>query len=90
MKRKDVFTAFEEHERTVLHGFLTHLLDADEPEALLASLKRIAERKAFGVTFGRIGAEEAARWQRMADALHRVEREYNDKSHNKLHTSRVY
>ena len=77
MKRKDVFEAFDAHEKEKIYGFLKILLDANEPEALLASLRRLAEQKAFGVTLGRIDAESAERWQRMADTIKEVQENWS-------------
>jgi hypothetical protein len=49
------------------------LLEVDEPRAILATLRRVAERKAQTVTRGKIGHEEAADWYAMAEALTEVE-----------------
>lgn len=55
------------------------LLEADEPEALLGSLRRIAERKAHatmkGFMQGQIEGDEAKRWYNLAEALIKVEKE---------------
>lgn len=61
-------------EKAGLSHILQTLLDADEPEAMLAALRRLAERKAFSVTLGKIDRGEAERWQRLADALRAVQR----------------
>jgi hypothetical protein len=69
-----------EQEKGVFRHFLGLLLDAEEPEAMLAVLLRLAERKAQaairGVMIGRpemmapaISALDAARWERLAEAL---------------------
>jgi hypothetical protein len=49
------------------------LLDLDEPEALLASLKRAATRKAATLA----GSPEAKRWQDAATALERAQCDLN-------------
>ena len=51
------------------------LLDADEPNAFLGSLRRIAERKAHSFTRGLIQKAECEQWWALADALSKVERE---------------
>ena len=66
-----------DQERDVLKHYLTLLLEADEPEAMLGSLQRIAERKAHSVTQGKIGEVEGERWYALAEALARVRRELN-------------
>jgi hypothetical protein len=69
-----------EQEKGVFRHFLGLLLDADEPEAMLGVLQRLAERKAQsairGVTLERIdsiraviSASDAERWGRLAEAL---------------------
>lgn len=54
---------------------LCTLLELDEPEAVLSTLQRIAERKAFSATLGAIELDEAERWQALADALASVRHE---------------
>lgn len=59
------------------------MLEADEPEALLSSLRRISERKAHavmkGFLNGQIEGDEAQRWFNLAEALIKVEQELKDK-----------
>jgi hypothetical protein len=62
-----------EQEKEGLRQQLQLLLEADEPEAVLATLRRIAERKAHSVTRGAISDNEARRYQALADALKAVE-----------------
>jgi hypothetical protein len=54
-----------EQEKYHLRRFLGLLLEADEPEAMLGSLQRIAERKAQGLILN----GNAERWYRLAVAL---------------------
>lgn len=63
----------DRNQRDELRHLLTLLMEANEPEALLASLRRIAERKAFGVTAGRLGLHDAERWQRLTDVMTEAE-----------------
>jgi hypothetical protein len=69
-----------EQEKGAFRHFLGLLLDADEPEAMLGVLHRLAERKAQaairgimiepGDTLrGAINGSEAERWGRLAEAL---------------------
>ena len=51
------------------------LIDIDEPEALLSTLRRAAERKA------------GHRWQRLAKALKQAETSLEDKPGKPIHTS---
>lgn len=60
------------HEKEALTFQLAALLEYDETSAFLATLQRIAERKAFSFTRGRADYEAAMRWQTLADALARV------------------
>lgn len=62
-------------EKLALRDQIELLLEADEPEAILATLQRMAERKAHGVTRGKISELEALRWQALADACAAVEKE---------------
>jgi hypothetical protein len=64
-------------ERAILTHYLAILLDANEPEAMLGSLQRLAEHKAHSVTRGKIGESESARWYALAVALSKVRRELN-------------
>ena len=45
------------------------LIELDEPEALLESLKRVCQRKVDSFAEGSIPPEEAARWRTAANAL---------------------
>jgi hypothetical protein len=63
-------------ERETLRHFLGLLLDADEPEAMVASLRRLAERKANDAIRGALVDRQAAqRWLALAEALAKVERQ---------------
>jgi hypothetical protein len=63
-------------ERETLRHFLGLLLEADEPEAMVASLRRLAERKAwYAVSGARVDRQAAQRWQALAEALAKVERQ---------------
>ena len=65
-----------EGERDTLRHFLGLLLEADEPEAMVASLRRLAERKAWCAVRGALVDRQAAqRWLALAEALAKVERE---------------
>lgn len=56
----------------LIHEFLLRLVEAEEPEVMLACLKRICERKAFKEV-RREDRGEALRWQHMADAVTEVQ-----------------
>ena len=60
------------------------VLDANEPAALIGSLKRLAELKALSGARGEVTFSDAWRWQRLVDALQRVESEMQVVKH--LHT----
>jgi hypothetical protein len=60
------------HEKQALIFQLESLFECDETSAILATLQRIAERKAFACTRGRVDYEAALSWQALADALHAV------------------
>ena len=63
-------------ERDTLRHFLGLLLDANEPEAMVASLRRLAERKAWYAVRGALVDRQAAqRWLALAEALAKVERQ---------------
>ena len=65
-----------EGERQALRQFLWLLLEADEPEAMLAALRRLAERKAWCAVRGALVDRQAAgRWSALAEALAKVERQ---------------
>jgi len=69
-----------EQEKDGLRQQLQLLLEANEPEAALATLRRIAERKAHSVTRGLISDNEARRYQALATALKAVQEEL-DRAH---------
>ena len=73
-----------EQEKEGLRQQLTLLLEADEPEAVLATLRRIAERKAHAVTRGLISDNEARRYQALAAALKCVEDELDRAQEHQL------
>ena len=63
-------------ERDTRRHFLGLLLEADEPEAMVASLRRLAERKAWSAARGALVDRQAAqRWLALAEALAKVERQ---------------
>ena len=63
-------------ERDTLRHFLGLLLEADEPEAMVASLRRLAECKAWGAARNALVDRQAAqRWLALAEALAKVERQ---------------
>jgi hypothetical protein len=65
-----------EQERDTLRHFLGLLLEADEPEAMLARLKRLAECKArYAIRGALVDRQAAERWLRLAEALVTVERQ---------------
>ena len=64
-----------QQEKEGLRQQLTLLLEADEPEAVVATLRRIAERRAHAVTRGAISDNEARRYHALAEALKAVEDE---------------
>jgi hypothetical protein len=51
---------FAEHEKPSLKHLLVMLMDADEPEAMLAAFKRIAEIKAWRAARITVSEEDAA------------------------------
>jgi hypothetical protein len=67
------------HEKDALNFQLATLLEYDEPSAVLATLQRVCERKAFAST--RADHYEAAlSWQDLADALANVRQELERKA----------
>ena len=65
-----------EQERDTLRHFLGLLLEADEPEAMVASLRRLAERKAhYAIRGALVDRQAAQRWLALAEALANVERQ---------------
>lgn len=58
-------------QKTALEFLISQLIDADEPEAMLSTMQRIAERMAFRSTrFAH--RDECERWERLAAALNTV------------------
>lgn len=55
-------------EKAALQFQVTELVEADEPGAMLATMKRIAERMAFRAAQSE-KREVAARWQELVDTL---------------------
>ena len=64
-----------EHEKIGLTQELAILLEANEPEAMLAVLRRVADRMARRVIRASISDLEALRWQKLAEACASVEKE---------------
>jgi hypothetical protein len=62
------------HEKDALTFQLATLLNYDEPSAMLATLQRIAERKAFAGAKRR-DYDAALSWQELVDALDAVRQE---------------
>ena len=61
------------NEKSALIFQLEQLFEYDETSAIIATLQRIAERKAFSFTRnGRQDYQTALRWQQLADALDAV------------------
>ena len=64
------------HEKDAFKFQLETLFDHDETRAILATLHRIAERRAFTCTQGpRVDVTAARRWQELADAFNAVRSE---------------
>jgi hypothetical protein len=62
------------HEREALRFQISALLDAGEPEAVVATLRRIAER--MGQRAMRLGKpNDCARWVRLEEVLSAVQRQ---------------
>jgi hypothetical protein len=64
-----------EQEKTALKEQLAVLLELNEPESILATLQRVADRMAHSVTRGAITELEALRWRSLADACASVSKE---------------
>ena len=64
-----------DQEKNALKEQLATLLELNEPESILATLQRVAERMAHSVTRGAITEGEALRWQSLANACASVEKE---------------
>lgn len=71
--------ALNEQERLVLREYLWLLLEADELNAFLGVLRRIAERKAFSLVRKIEGVDDGERWQAaekwqiMADVILKIQ-----------------
>jgi hypothetical protein len=65
------------HEKKVIGDYLTLLMEADEPKAMLGVLHRIAERKGFCAHQHKVDRDpaRAERWRALAEALAKVMRE---------------
>jgi hypothetical protein len=64
------------HEKDALVHQLAILVEMNEPDAALATLKRIAERRAHAATRPPLAdVQEACRWLDLAEVLERVQRE---------------
>jgi hypothetical protein len=75
-RRTSTSRSLNERERDTLRHFLGLLLEADEPEAMLACLRRLAELKAHDAIRGAlVDRQVAERWFRLAEALVTVERQ---------------
>jgi hypothetical protein len=64
---------FTNREKAGVSQSLQLLLDADEPEAMLALFRHVIERKAFSVTRGLIDCDDAVQWTALANALRTAE-----------------
>lgn len=79
------FKTLKEQERLVLREYLWLLLEADELDAFLGVLRRIAERKAFSMVRKIEGVDDAERWeaaekwQIMADAILKIQSGMKDR-----------
>ena len=67
-----------EQEKAGMAHLIGLLVAADEPRVMLACLRHMAERKAFGVIRGKLEAGEALEWIRLAEALRGVEDRLED------------
>lgn len=68
-----MFKDLKSDEKSALVFQLAQLFEYDETSAIIATLQRIAERKAFSFTRnGRQDYQTALRWQQLADALDAV------------------
>ena len=69
-----------DQEKQGLAQQLTILLEANEPEAMLSTLQRVCERKAFeGVSEGpmrQMSEREADRWRALAQSCQNVAQEF--------------
>jgi hypothetical protein len=64
-----------DQEKIALKEQLAALLDLNEPESIVATLQRVAQRMAHSVTRGAITDLEAQRWQSLANACQSVAKE---------------
>jgi hypothetical protein len=68
-----LISAFHRQVQEGLRNHLMILMEADEPEAILGSLRRLAEHKAHLVIRGHVTEHDAERWLNLAKALARVQ-----------------
>lgn len=64
-----------DQEKTALKEQIATLLELNEPESILATLGRVAQRMAHSATRGAITELEALRWQAIANACASVANE---------------
>lgn len=70
-----------EAQKHALRFMFSELFEADEPEAMLHSFKRIAEIQAYLLMKGPDSRKhETGRWLKLAEILNRVEEEYSKPS----------
>jgi hypothetical protein len=66
-----------EAQKHALRFMFSELFEADEPEAMLHSFKRIAEVQAYQLMKGpTTGKHDVGRWLKLAEILTKVEDEY--------------
>jgi hypothetical protein len=73
MNRPTIAGGLKAEQNAGLRHLLVELLENNEPEAILGSLKRIAERRAHSVTRGKIELEESRRWLALAESIDEVQ-----------------
>lgn len=62
-------------EKAKLYDLLMQLLEANEPKAMIAVLRRVAARKALDGSRNMLDREHTLRWYTLAEALIKVENE---------------
>jgi hypothetical protein len=76
LRNKGGALPLQPQEKDALVQQLAILVEMNEPDAALATLKRIAERRAHAATRPpSVDVQEAVRWLDLAEALGRVQRE---------------
>lgn len=60
------------NQKEALNYLIRELIEADEPEALLATLLRVAQRMSYH-SIRQATPDECMRWERLADAIKRVQ-----------------